>query len=276
MQRLRSLLNIVLWEFGPLIILLALSSAFGLRVAIAGTIAFIVMDAMRRLWSHIPFTRIYLLSSGLAVVFGAIDILSQTPFMLKYEAVITNVATGVAFVAGAHGEKPMLQEIAEQRGAAFPDRADTRQFFRLFTLLWAAYFFAKAGAYLWLAPSCAPAMAMLVTVRSPAVSVWASCCSLASPYGPAAVLSLPSHGSVADSGGTRSTRPLNTRRERAYGDLGVPSRMSDPFGKIADAVRCGTRGHNSNHRYLADGWRVPAFDRPCSGHYRRLAVVKSI
>jgi len=44
----------------------------------------------------------------------------------------------------------MLQEIAEQRGQVFPDRADIRHFFRLFTLLWAAYFFLKAGIYLWL------------------------------------------------------------------------------------------------------------------------------
>jgi intracellular septation protein A len=150
MQRLRAVLSFVLWEFGPLIALLALSAAFGLKVAIAGTIALIAVDSARRLWLGIPFTRIYLLSSGLAVVFGTIDILSQTPFMLKYEAVITNVATGIAFVVGSRGDKPMLQEIAEQRGQVFPDRADIRHFFRLFTLLWAAYFFLKAGIYLWL------------------------------------------------------------------------------------------------------------------------------
>jgi intracellular septation protein A len=151
MRRLRAVLSFVLWEFGPLIVLLALSSAFGLKVAIAVTIAFIAVDAARRLWRHIPFTRIYLLSSGLAVIFGTIDILSQTPFLLKYEAVITNIATGFAFVAGSRGDKPMLEEIAEQRGVAYPDRPDVRHFFRLFTLLWAAYFFVKAGVYLWLA-----------------------------------------------------------------------------------------------------------------------------
>jgi|SRR5580658_2849779 len=150
MQRLRAVLSFVLWEFGPLVVLLALSAAFGLKVAIAGTIAFVIVDALRRLWLHIPFTRIYLLSSGLAIIFGTIDLLSQTPFMLKYEAVITNVATGIAFVVGARGDKPMLQEIAEQRRQAFPDRPDVRYFFRLFTLLWAVYFFVKAAVYLWL------------------------------------------------------------------------------------------------------------------------------
>jgi intracellular septation protein A len=162
MQRLRAVLSFILWEFGPLIALLALSSAFGLKTAIAGTIAFVAADAARRLWLRIPFTRIYLLSSGLAIIFGTIDLLSQTPFMLKYEAVITNAATGIAFIAGARGDKPMLQEIAEQRREAFPDRPDIRTFFRLFTLLWAAYFFLKAGVYLWLGAVLPPRQAMVL------------------------------------------------------------------------------------------------------------------
>ncbi len=150
MRRVRAALTFVLWEFGPLILLLTLSALFSLRVAIAGTILFILIDAVRRLWSHIPFTRIYLLSSGLALIFGTIDLFSQTPFMLRYEAVITNLMTGAAFVVGARGDRPMLEEIARQRGHTFPDRADVRHFFRLFTLLWACYFLAKAAIYLWL------------------------------------------------------------------------------------------------------------------------------
>jgi intracellular septation protein A len=150
MRRLSAVLTFVLWEFGPLIALLAFSAAFGLKVAIAGTIVFIIADSARRFWLRIPFTRIYLLSSGLAVVFGAIDLLSEMPFMLKYESVITNLATGGAFVVGARGPKPMIQEIAEQRGQSFPDRPDVLRFFRLFTLFWAAYFFLKAGLYFWL------------------------------------------------------------------------------------------------------------------------------
>jgi intracellular septation protein A len=162
MQRLRAALEFAIWEFGPLIALVAFSAAFGLKVAIAATIGFIVVDAARRVWRHIPFTRIYLLTSSLAIVFGSIDLYSQTPFMLKYEAVITNVATGIAFVAGARGAKPMLQEIAEQRSGPFPDRADIRYFFRLFTLLWAGYFFTKAAVYLWLGAVLPLGRAMLV------------------------------------------------------------------------------------------------------------------
>ena len=67
--------------------------------------------------------------------------------MLKYEAAISNAATGLAFVAGALGEKPIIQEVAEQRGDSFVATEEVRAFFRLFTLVWAAYFFLKAALY---------------------------------------------------------------------------------------------------------------------------------
>jgi hypothetical protein len=71
--------------------------------------------------------------------------------MLKYEAVVTNVAVGLAFVVGALGEKPILQEVAESRGESFPLTAEVVGFFRLFTLVWAAYFLLKAAFFLWAA-----------------------------------------------------------------------------------------------------------------------------
>jgi intracellular septation protein A len=54
------------------------------------------------------FTRLYLLVSGLTLVFGAVDLWATSPFMLKYEAAVTNIATGAAFVAGAIGRKPII------------------------------------------------------------------------------------------------------------------------------------------------------------------------
>jgi intracellular septation protein A len=93
-----------------------------------------------------------LLTSGLTLVFGAVDLMSAAPFMLKYESVITNAVTGIVFVAGANGPKPMIQEVAEQRqDGPFPDGADIRRFFQMFTLLWAAYFFVKSILYVWMA-----------------------------------------------------------------------------------------------------------------------------
>jgi intracellular septation protein A len=147
--RVLGFLRYVVMEFGALIVFWVTLYAFGIKPAIAATIAFILLDAVYRWRAAIAVTRIYVLTSSLAVVFGAIDLYATNPFMIKYEAVITNIATGIFFVLSARGEKSMLQEMAERR-QKFPDRADVRYFFRLFTLFWASYFFIKAAVYLWL------------------------------------------------------------------------------------------------------------------------------
>ncbi|WP_256366628.1 septation protein IspZ [Methylocapsa sp. S129] len=151
LSRLAPHLRFVLLEFGPLIIFWVLALSFGAKAAIAGSVAYIIADALWRYSRRIPVTRLYIFSSTLTVMFGAIDLVAVTPFMLKYESVITNIATGAAFVIGARGAKPMLQELSEkQRNMTFPEGADVRRFFQLFTLLWAVYFFIKAAFYYWL------------------------------------------------------------------------------------------------------------------------------
>jgi intracellular septation protein A len=98
-------------EFGPLIVFCTLALMLGVKPAIPGSILFIVADAAWRWRTGLAFTRLYLLTGGLTLVFGAIDLAATSPFMLKYEATVTNVATGAAFVAGAMGEKPIIQEV---------------------------------------------------------------------------------------------------------------------------------------------------------------------
>ena len=150
-SRFAPLLRFALSEFGPLIVFMAIAFAFGAKAAIAGSVAFILVDAIRRFHWRVPVTRLYVFSSVLTVMFGAIDLIAVTPFMLKYESVITNGATGLAFVIGARGAKPMLQELAEKKqNATFPEGADVRRFFQIFTLLWALYFFVKAAFYYYL------------------------------------------------------------------------------------------------------------------------------
>ena len=152
MNRLRPVLAFVIAEFGPLIALWGLYFAFNMKVAIAGSLAVILLDAGVRLYRGKPFTRLYLLVSALTLAFGTVDLFAATPFLLVYEAPITNVLTGAAFVVGAFGEKPMLMEVAQARpGVVVPATEETRRFFRLFTLMWAAYFFLKAAVYLWIA-----------------------------------------------------------------------------------------------------------------------------
>jgi intracellular septation protein A len=151
MSRLLAVIRFALAEFGPLIVFWALAATLGVKPAILGSILFIVAGAAWRRLKRLKFTRLYLLTSGLTLVFGLVDLASTSPFMLKYEAVITNAATALAFVAGAMGEKPIIQEVAEQRGETFVATEEVRGFFRLFTLVWAAYFFLKAIVYFWMA-----------------------------------------------------------------------------------------------------------------------------
>ncbi len=115
MPKLAAAARFVLAEFGPLIVFWALALTLGVKPAILGSILFIVADAAWRWREGLAFSRLYLLTSGLTLVFGAIDLAATSPFMLKYEAAVTNVATGAAFVLGAMGEKPIIQEVAEQR-----------------------------------------------------------------------------------------------------------------------------------------------------------------
>jgi intracellular septation protein A len=151
MSRLTAVTRFALAEFGPLIIFWTLAATLGVKPAILGSLLFIVGDAAWRWRKGLKFTRLYLLVSVLTLVFGLIDLASTSPFMLKYEAVITNAVTCLAFLAGALGEKPIIQEVAEQRGETFVATQEVRAFFRLFTLVWAAYFLLKAAIYLWVA-----------------------------------------------------------------------------------------------------------------------------
>jgi intracellular septation protein A len=151
MTKLAAVARFALAEFGPLIVFWLLTLAFGVKPAILGSIVFILADAVWRWRKRLTFTRLYLLISALTLIFGFVDLVATSPFMLKYEATVSNVATGIAFVVGALGEKPIIQEVAEQRGQNFVATDETRAFFRLFTLVWAAYFFLKAVLFAWMA-----------------------------------------------------------------------------------------------------------------------------
>lgn len=138
-------------QFGTLMVFYLLLYSLGLKAAIAGALIFVVADGARRHIRKLGFPKLYILTSALTFIFGGIDLLSHTPFMIKYEAVITSLVVAATFAWGARGAKSMMQELAEQQSKqAFPDRADVRAFFKLMTLVWAGYFVIRAVAYFWI------------------------------------------------------------------------------------------------------------------------------
>jgi intracellular septation protein A len=161
MSRVVGVLKFVAAEFGPLLVFWLLALTVGLKTAIVGSLAVMIGDGLWRWRRGVAFTRLYKLTSGLTLIFGAIDLFSAQPFMLKYESVISNLAISGMFVVGAFGAKPMLQEFAEKRqGEAFPDSASVRRFFQIFTLFWGGYFFCRAALYFWLAWTLPMTLAM--------------------------------------------------------------------------------------------------------------------
>ena len=151
LSRLLGILRFGAENLGPIITFIVLSRLFGLKVAIAGAVIFVVADVIRRKWFHLSFPTIYLVSAGLTVGFGIVDLFAANPFMLRFESVVSNLVTCGFFVVGARGKSSMIQEIVEQkRGAPFVNRPDLQRFFSYLTLMWAFYFLLKAIIYLWL------------------------------------------------------------------------------------------------------------------------------
>lgn len=138
-------------EFGSMIVFVIGLYGFGIKPAIVATIVWIVGDAIQRAVRRLGFPQVWLFANGLVVVFGGVDLYAATPFMLRYEPVVTNALTGLVFAAGAFGEKPVIQLLAEARGRSFPEGPEIRRFFQWLTFIWVAYFVAKAALYYWLA-----------------------------------------------------------------------------------------------------------------------------
>ena len=151
MARVLFVLRFIVDQLGTMAMFYLLLYTLGLKAAIAGSLVFLVVDAIRRHRTGIGFPKLYILTSVLTFVFGGIDLMSATPFMIKYEAVITSLIIGASFAWTLRGDRPMLQELAEQQTReTFPDRADVRAFFRLLTLIWVGYFVARAATYFWI------------------------------------------------------------------------------------------------------------------------------
>lgn len=138
-------------NIGAVIVFLVVNHFWGLQAAIAASVVFAVGDAIRHWYLRIPFTRVGVVATTLTIGFGTIDLFAATPFMLRFESVLSNLMTAVVFAGGARGRRPMLLELVERkRGAPFVGRPDLVRFFAILTWTWVGYFVLKSLVYLWI------------------------------------------------------------------------------------------------------------------------------
>jgi len=152
MDNVRSTLKFLLTNFGPLIVFYLSNHFFGLKEAIGISVAFTIGEVIYQKVKNEPISAFFIFSAVMSIVFGTIDLYLPHAVFFNYEAAFTNVITGIFFVIGAFGKKPLIQELAEKRRKFDrPEAPDLIYFFRIFTLIWATYFFIKATLYVWLA-----------------------------------------------------------------------------------------------------------------------------
>ena len=137
------------YDFGGIIVFYLLMWLVGLKAAIAGTLVFVLFDIWRRRRQRLGFPRLYVLTTGMAIVFGVVDLASKTPFMLKYEGAVSTFVVAVTFALGARG-KSIIEELVTQKGGADAlDFPHARRFFQLLTATWAIYYFGMSFFYAW-------------------------------------------------------------------------------------------------------------------------------
>ncbi len=151
MKRLRDLVVFVVRNFGPLVAFLAVNRWLGLLAAIAASMAVAVVEVVVLLARKKPPTRLFVMTTVLTLAFGAVDLWMQRSVLFRFEAVITNVLTGVWFGATLFGDKTMLLELYEKtRKPEDPMPPETPSYLRMLTTVWTLYFFAKAALYAWI------------------------------------------------------------------------------------------------------------------------------
>lgn len=138
-----------IYDFGGIVVFYALMWTVGIKAAIGGTLVFVALDIWRRRRTGLGFPRLYVLTTGLAIVFGTIDLVSKTPFMLKYEGAVSTFVVGVTFALGARGTSVIEELVVQKSGPSALDFPHAHRFFQLLTATWAIYYLALSLFYAW-------------------------------------------------------------------------------------------------------------------------------
>lgn len=154
MKRVRSFLIWFMQNFGPLIVFFAVKNVVGLKPAIAATIVWSIGEVAYIVgWRREKPTLFFCFSVGMTLLFGSLDLYSDNPFLFRYEAVVTNILTGLYFGSTLFVGTPLIQEFAEKASAESAQSQGSKRYLRYLTMVWAVSFFAKAFIYFCLAKS---------------------------------------------------------------------------------------------------------------------------
>jgi intracellular septation protein A len=166
MSKLFSFLKFAALNFGPAIVFYGTNHYCGLKPAIIFSTLYTGMDLAFRYWKRLPVNSLYRFSAATTLCFGAVDLYSKAPFLIRYESVATNVITGFFFFVSLFASRTVLEEMAapqmEGREQAADIAADLGAFFRFLTVVWSGYFFAKAAVYFWVASNYSIEQAMVI------------------------------------------------------------------------------------------------------------------
>ncbi len=135
-------------NFASLLVFIVAKHFLSLKAAILATLLISFLDLGFRTYKKLTITRLYIFSLVVTICFGAVDVYVTTPFLLKYESVVTNLLTASFFGITLFRGKPLIQEIAEKTlSQEKKNRPDVNQYLRFLTFLWTGYFVLKALLY---------------------------------------------------------------------------------------------------------------------------------
>ena len=145
-------INLMLLSFAPLIAFYGCEHFFGLKMAIAATVAVTIAEIIyRKIRKEDPGAFFYFIAFT-TIIFGLIDVYSSNTSFFKFEPALTNFVTGVYFAWGTWKPKPLMVEFAEKAGKLpNPMPPGFLEYIRIMSWIWVVYFFVKAFAYLYLA-----------------------------------------------------------------------------------------------------------------------------
>lgn len=151
MEKFKTFAKFAFENFGPVLIFYAVNHFYGLKPAIIASTFYTIAEIISKVRKKEKLTSLFKFSAIMTLLFGAVDLYSQQSFMFKYEACVSNIFTGLFFGASLFSEKTVIQEFREKRGDQRPVTRDRVAYFKILTIVWVIYFFAKAGAYFWMA-----------------------------------------------------------------------------------------------------------------------------